>query len=143
MDVCPLVELEARPGDQIPDGLDTSTSPVRRAPRRARRLDGDALHVVAGDLDFASMEATADLNAERSDRFGNGAGAAHGPCRAIESGEKAVTKRFHFVAAGTRKFSPHGRVMRIEQIVPTLVTQLLSPRRRTTMSVNKTVARTR
>ena len=93
-------------------------------------MDGDALHVVVGDFDLASMEATANLNVERTNRLGNGASATHGTCGAVEGGEKPVPERFHFVAAGAREFPPHRRVMGIEQIVPALVAQLLGPRGR-------------
>jgi len=93
-------------------------------------VDGDALHVVVGDFDLACMEAAADLNVERTNCLGDGAGATHGTRRAVEGGEKPVPKRFHFVAAGARKFPPHRRVMCVEQIVPALVAQLLGPRGR-------------
>jgi hypothetical protein len=54
-------------------------------------VDGDALHVVAGDFDLASMKATANLNVERANRrLGNGAGATHGTRGAVEGGEKPV-----------------------------------------------------
>src|SRR5438445_2189301 len=127
-----LVEAQTGPGDQILDGSRYQHL-ARPGERRDARgdVDGDALHVVAGDLDLASMEATADLNVERTDRLGNGVGTTHGARRAVERGEEPVPKRSHFVAAGAREFPPHCRVMRFEQIAPALVAQLLRPRGRT------------
>src|SRR5216684_3657404 len=124
-----LVEAQTRSGDQILDGSRYQHL-ARPGERRDARgdVDGDALHVVAGDLNLAGMEATADLNVERTDRLGNGAGTTHGTCRAVERGEKPIAKRSHFVAAEAREFPPHRRVMRFEQIAPALVAQLLRPR---------------
>src|SRR6266404_9425572 len=103
-----LAEAETRPGDQILDGSRYQHLARPGECRDARGdVDGDALHVVAGDLDLASMEATADLNVERTDRLGNGVGTTHGACRAVERGEEPVPKRSHFVAAGAREFPPH------------------------------------
>ena len=101
-----LAEAETGPGDQILDGSRYQHL-ARPGERRDTRgdVDGDALHVVADDLDLAGMEATADLNVERTDRLGNGAGATHGTCRAVEGGEESVPKRSHFVAAGARASS--------------------------------------
>src|ERR1700716_31770 len=127
-----LVEAQTRPGDQILDGSryqHLARSGERRDPRGD--VAGDALYVVTRDLDLAGMEATADLNVERTDRLGNRAGATHGTCRAVEGGEKPVPKRSHFVAARPREFPPHHRVMRVEQIAPALVAQLLGPGGRT------------
>src|SRR2546423_5517034 len=127
-----LVEAETRPGDQILDGSGYQHLAWLGERRDARGdVDGDALHVVAGDLNLAGMETTADLNVQGTDRLGNGAGATHATRRAVEGGEKPVPKRSHFVAAGTREFPPHHRVMRGEQIAPALVSQLLGPRGRT------------
>src|SRR6266481_470376 len=127
-----LVEAQTRSGDQILDGS-RHQHLARAGERRDARgdVDSDALHVVAGDLDLAGMEATADLNVERTDRLGNGAGTTHGTCRAVEGGEESVPKRSHFVAAEAREFPAHRRVMRFEQIAPALVAQLLRPRGRT------------
>src|SRR6266403_2323451 len=94
-------------------------------------MNRDALHVVAGDLDLAGMEATADSNVESTDRLCNRAGTTHGPGRAVKRGEKSVPKRPHFVAAEAREFPPHRSVMRLEQIAPALVAQLLGPCGRT------------
>src|SRR5437868_13825364 len=96
-----LAEAETGAGDQILDGSRYQHF-ARPGERRDARCDvnGDALHVVADDLDLSGMEATADLNVERTNRLDNGARATHGTCRAVEGGEKPVPKRFHFVAAG-------------------------------------------
>src|SRR6478736_8398288 len=127
-----FVEAETRPGDQI---LDSSGYQHLARPGERRDaggdVDGDALHVVAGDLDLTCMEAAADFNVESTDRLDNGAGTTHGTCRAIERGEKPVPKRSHFVAPEAREFPPHRRVMRFEQIAPALVAQLLRPCGRT------------
>ena len=88
------------------------------------------LHVVVSNFDLAGMEATTDLNIERTNRLGNGAGATHGTRRAVEGGEKPVSERFHFLTAAAREFPPHRRVMRVQQTVPALVAQLLGPRSR-------------
>src|ERR1700689_1567641 len=108
-----LVEVETRPGDQI---LDCSRYQHLAGPgeRRDARgdVDGDALHIVAGDFDLAGMEPAADLNVERNDRLGNGAGATHATRRTVEGAENPAPKRFHFVAAGACEFPPHRRVMR-------------------------------
>src|ERR1700681_1713207 len=117
-----LVESQTRPGDQILDGSryqNLAWSGERPDPRGD--VDGDALYVVARDLDLAGMEATADLNVERTDRLGNRASATHGTCRTVEGSEKPVPKRFHFITAGAREFPAHRRVMRFEQIAPALV----------------------
>ena len=106
-------------------------------------MDGDAVHFVRGNFDLAGMQATADLNAERVNRLGDGPRATHRARRAVEGGEKPVSERFHFIAAGAREFSPHRRVMGVQQIAPALVAQMLGPRGRSTMSVKSTVARTR
>src|SRR6266699_5802204 len=127
-----LVEAQTRSGDQILDGSRYQHL-ARPGERRHARgdVDGDTLHVVARDLDLASMEAAADLNVERTDRLGNGAGTTHGTCRAVERGEESVAKRSHFVAAEAREVPPHRRVMRLEQSAPALVDQVLRPRGRT------------
>src|SRR6266446_1366998 len=127
-----LAEAETRPGDQILDGSRYQHL-ARPGERRDARgdVDGDALHVVAGDLDLAGVQTTADLNVQGPDRLGNGARATHGTRRAVEGGEKPVPKRSHFVAAGAREFPPHRRVMRVEQVPPALVAQLLGPCGRT------------
>src|SRR6266481_4453195 len=127
-----LAEAETGPGDQILDGSGYQHLARPGECRHARGdVNGDALHVVAGDFDLTGMEATTDFNVESTDRLDNGAGTTHGTCRAVERGEKPVPERSHFVAAEARKFPPHRRVMRFEQIAPALVAQLLRPRRRT------------
>src|ERR1700692_3812031 len=95
----PLAEAETGPGDQILDGSGYQHL-ARPGERRDARgdVDGDALHVVTGDLDLAGMEPTADFNVESTDCLDNGAGTTHGACRAVERGEKPVPKRSHFVA---------------------------------------------
>ena len=60
---------------------------------------GDALHIVVGDFDLAGMEAAADLDVERTNRVGNGTGAAHGARRSVKSCKKPISERFHFIAA--------------------------------------------
>src|ERR1700726_3111049 len=127
-----LAEAQARTGDQIPDGsrYQYFARPGERRDARGE-VNGDALHIVARDLDLASMEASADLNVESTDRIDNGAGTTHGTCRAVERGKKAISERPHFVAPEAREFPPHRRVMRFEQISPALVAQLLRPPRRT------------
>lgn len=56
-------------------------------------MNGDALHVVAGDLDLSGMEASADLNVQSTDRLDNGAGTAYGTRRPVERGEKPIPER--------------------------------------------------
>src|ERR1700692_3589892 len=127
-----LAEAQTGPGDQILDGSRYQHLARPGARRDARGdVNGDALHIVAGDLDLAGMEATADFNVERTDRLDDGAGTTHGTCRAVERGENPVAKRSHFVAPEAREFPPHRRVMRFEQIAPALVAQLLRPCGRT------------
>src|SRR5713226_6149127 len=77
-----VVEAETRPGDQILDGSRYQHL-ARPGERRDARgdVDGDALHVVAGDLDLAGVQTTADLNVQGPDRLGNGRNARHAPGR--------------------------------------------------------------
>src|ERR1700716_3551713 len=110
-----LVEAEARAGNQILDGS-RHQHLARSGERRDARGDVDcnALHVVAGDLDLAGMEAAADLNVQRPEGFGYGAGATNGTCRTVKGGEKPISKRFHLGAAGPCEFTSHRLVMCIE-----------------------------
>jgi hypothetical protein len=77
-----LVEAKTRPGDQILDGSRYQYL-TGSGERQDARCDvyGDALHIVIGHFDLAGMEATADLDVERTNRLGNGTGAAHGARR--------------------------------------------------------------
>src|SRR6202042_1023083 len=92
-----FVEAKTRPGDEILDrsGHQHLAGPGERRYARGD-VDGDALHVIVGDFDLASMEATANLNVERANRLGNGASAPYGTCGAVEGGEKPAPERFNF-----------------------------------------------
>src|SRR5258706_12572861 len=94
-----LTEAQTGPGDQILDGSRYQHLARPGECRDARGdVTGDALHVVAGDLDLTGMEATADFNVESTDRLDSGAGTTHGTCRAVERGEEPGPKRSPFVA---------------------------------------------
>src|SRR5262249_28453733 len=81
-----------------------------------RDMDCDALHVVLDNLDLAGMKTAADLKVEWTDGLDDGAGTTHGTGRPIESGEKAVTQRLHFVAAEAREFPTHSPMMQVEPV---------------------------
>src|SRR5260221_12487449 len=123
-----FTEAQTGPGDQILDG--SRYQPLARPGEcrdRGGDGNGDALHVVAGDLDLTGVEATADFNVESTDRLDNGAGTTHGTCRAVERGEEPVPKRSHFVSPEAREFPPHRRVRRFDQVGPALAAQRLRP----------------
>src|SRR5688500_5261052 len=90
----------------------------------------DAAHVVLGELNLTSMQACANLDAERSHGLGDRRRAADRPCWSIEGGEKAIPKRLHLVATEPRKLSAYGSMVGIQQIPPTLIAQLLGMSRR-------------
>src|SRR6478752_1645713 len=96
----PLVEAQPRPSDQVSDGPGDQHLAGRRECRNPRGdVDGDALHVVVDQLDFAGMQAAAYLNVQLTNRLGDGAGATHGTRRTVEGGEKSIAEGFHFGAA--------------------------------------------
>jgi hypothetical protein len=54
-------------------------------------VDGNALHVVASNLDLAGVQPATNVNVERLDGCGNRAGASHRAARAVERGQKSVS----------------------------------------------------
>ena len=126
-----LIEAETAAGNQILDSSRDKRLTGARKRRDARgNVDGDALHVIVGDLDLAGMEAVADLDVEWTDHLGNGASATHCPRRAVECGEKPVPKRFDLTSPVTRDFLPDCGVMSDEEVAPALVAQLFGSRGR-------------
>jgi len=50
----------------------------------------DAANILPADIDIASMQTTAHLNAERAQPLDNGSGTAHATRRTIEGGDETV-----------------------------------------------------
>jgi hypothetical protein len=69
------------------------------------------------------MEPGPDLDAERRDFLGDGAGATNAARGTVEGREKSVAGGFDFVAAKAREVAPYRRVMAAEQIAPALVAE--------------------
>src|SRR5205807_2060345 len=87
----PLVELEARAGDEVDDGLGHEHLPrpgLGRDP--LADVDGDAADVAAPQLDLAGVDAGPHVDPQRPHRVADGEGAAHGPGRPVEGCEQAV-----------------------------------------------------
>src|SRR5260370_3014399 len=116
-----FTEAQTGPGDQILDGSRYQHLARPGECRDARGdVNGDALHVVAGDLDLTGMEAAADFNVESTDRLDNGAGTTHGTCRGVERGEEPVPKPSHLDAPDAPESPPHRRALRFEPLPPPL-----------------------
>src|SRR3712207_1630949 len=87
-------------------------------------MNRDATDVLSLDLDLARMDATAHLQAQSSHSFCNHHTALHGSCRAVEYGEKSITKRFDLTAAVAYKLFPNHLIVLCQQPVPAPITKL-------------------
>ena len=65
-----VFELEARAGDEVPDGARSEHLACARQRRHAgARVDGDAADFRTGELELAGVQAEPDLQAQRSRRI--------------------------------------------------------------------------
>ena len=86
--------------------------------------------VVVDLFALARMNACTNIKSDRAHFIDDCARASDCARRAVECNEKPLPKRFHFIAAGALKFASYRRVMHVEQIMPSLVTQLRGQRGR-------------
>ena len=83
----------------------------------------DAAEVSGVALDFARMDARADLETVLPRAIADRCRAPHGSCRAVEEGKEAVAGREDFQAAKPVQLDPHCLVVSGEQLFPGGISQ--------------------
>jgi hypothetical protein len=106
-------------------------------------MHGNTTHVVTHELDLASMEPTADLEAESPHGISDGPGAANGPTGTIEGGQDPVACRLDECAPVALDLMAGSGVVSVQDPTPSVSPRSTSISVEPTMSVKRTVARIR
>src|SRR5579872_1578220 len=127
----PVAEVQAGARDKVLHGSRYKDFTCRGRCGNARsNVDGDPLHVPVVGLDLAGVQAASDVNAQRMDSLGDRTSTTDCPSGSVESGKKPVAQRLDLAATVARQFASDRCMMRIEQIMPALVADLLGSRGR-------------
>src|SRR6185369_17864424 len=84
----------------------------------------DSAEFAVDGLDFAGVHAAPDLQPKRTDRLGDRAGAADGPCRPVEGGEEAVSGRVDLLAAVATQERTYYGVVSLDDVSPRAIADL-------------------
>lgn len=93
-------------------------------------MDSDACDLVAVEVNLAGMDAAAQTNSKRSDRFGDARGAVDSVCRAIEDRQKTVAAVPDLLSAKASDLLTCRSIMPIEQFAPRIISEPCCARRR-------------
>jgi hypothetical protein len=123
-----VTETQPGAGDQVLYGARYKNLACTGKRRNARAdVNGDAADIISDHLAFAGMEPGTNLDTERLDFLGNRTRAANPASRTVKGSEKAVARRFDFMAAKARKIAADRGVMLVEEIAPPLVAERGGP----------------
>src|ERR1700722_8811178 len=81
-------------------------------------MDREAAHVVAYELDLASMNPGPNRDTEEGDRGTNRPRASNRSRRPVEQGEKSIPSLLNLAAAKAVELEPHPAVMLQQQLAP-------------------------
>ena len=92
-------------------------------------MDRDPAHIVTYELDLATVQAYAYLQATGAASLRDRPSASDCPSRAIERGEGTVAQVLHLASAESRQIASHRRMVCREQLAPACVPEFPSPLR--------------
>src|SRR5690606_9134388 len=118
--MCPEVfEVDARSGDQIPNGPRNQHIACAGKGGDARsNMYGNAMHIVVYEFDLSGMNANADRNAEVLQCACHRERAMNCARRSVKGRKKSIAETFHFSAPEAHKFLTYGFVVCIQQVPP-------------------------
>ena len=113
--------LKCKPGPRqqgLGGGRDEHLARLRNARYACGLMDGEAAHIVAYELDLASVNPGANRDTEIIDRGGNRPGASNRACWPVEDGKKSIAGSMNLASAKLIELEPHLAVMRQQQLAP-------------------------
>src|SRR5207237_8960638 len=119
------LELEVRPGHQVPHGAgheDLARAGLGHHP--SRDVDGDPTDLGTDDLDLAHVDPRSDLDAEALDVADDLLGAPDGLGRLVERGEEPVAGGVDLPPAVLLETATDERVVGVDDLVPPLAADL-------------------
>jgi len=119
-----VVELDARPDDEVPDGRgDKDLARVCKSRDAGSDMDGDAPDVGAIELDLARVETGSDVEPEVANGGADRLRAADRSRRAVEDRQQAIACRDDLASTEPVELLACDGVVPIEQLLPRVITE--------------------
>ena len=115
----PILELQARPCYEVfHRARDEYFARWGCGHDTCRNVDRDPSDGTADHLDLSRMTPSPDIDSEASQTCSDCHGTPHGAGRSVEGCKETVSRRIDLATSETIELSPHGVMMRVEELGP-------------------------